>query len=221
MPSAVLFGISVAFGLAVWGIVARQYIWPALSERPSPENLKPILLLHAFRFLGLAFVVPGVVSPELPAAFAQPVAYGDFITAVLALLAVATLGTGTGSVVTWVFNTFGTADLLFAFYLGSRISLPNNPGLLGAGYFILAAYVPLLLVTHGLAFRILLRTKVVAPSRSQTKCRMMARWTVRSRPRQTPQPPVPRGNQARGPRGLPELFAKIGQTCPNVARVSQ
>jgi hypothetical protein len=167
MPSAALFGISVTFGLAVWGVVSWLYIWPALRERPNPENLKPILLLHAFRFLGLAFVVPGVVSPELPAAFAQPVAYGDFLTAVLALLAVAMLGSRTGSVVTWVFNTFGTTDLLFAFYLGSRISLPNNPGLLGAGYFILAAYVPLLLITHGLAFRILLRTKVVAPSRSK------------------------------------------------------
>jgi len=169
MPPAILFGISVAFGLAVWGVVAWQYIWPALSERPNPENLRPILLLHAFRFLGLAFVVPGVVSPELPATFAQPVAYGDFITAVLALLAVATLGTRTGTVVTWVLNTFGTADLLFAFYLGSRISLPTAPGLLGAGYFILTAYVPLLLITHGLVFRILLRTKVAVPSRNKLR----------------------------------------------------
>ena len=169
MPLAILFGISVAFGLAVWGVVAWQYIWPALSERPNPENLKPILLLHAFRFLGLAFVVPGVVSPELPATFAQPVAYGDFITALLALLALATLGTRTGTVVTWVFNTFGTADLLFAFYLGSRISLPDTPGLLGAGYFILAAYVPLLLITHGLAFRLLLQAKAVAPSPSKVR----------------------------------------------------
>ena len=169
MPSAVLFAISVTFGLVVWGIVAWQYIWPALSERSSPENLKPILLLHAFRFLGLAFLLPGVVSPELPVTFGQPVAYGDFITAVLALLALATLGTRTGTVVTWVFNTFGTADLLFAFYLGSRISLPNNPGLLGAGYFILAAYVPLLLVTHFLAFQILLRTKAVVPSASRVR----------------------------------------------------
>ena len=167
MPSPVLFGINVAFGLAVWGVVAWHYIWPALRERPSPENLKPILLLHAFRFLGLAFVVPGVVSPELPAAFAQPVAYGDLISAILALLALATLRTRSGPVLTWVFNTFGTADLLFAFYQGSRISLPDTPGLLGAGYFILTAYVPLLFVTHGLAFRILLRTKIVAPSRSK------------------------------------------------------
>ena len=167
MPPPVLFGISVAFGLAVWGAVAWHYIWPALRESPSPENLKPILLLHGFRFLGLAFVVPGVVSPELPAAFAQPVAYGDLITAFLALLALAMLGTRAGTVVTWVFNIFGTADLLFAFYQGGRISLPDMQGLLGAGYFILTAYVPLLFITHGLAFRILLRTKVVAPSRSK------------------------------------------------------
>jgi hypothetical protein len=165
MPFPALFGISVVFGLAVWGAVAWHYIWPALRERPSPENLKPILLLHGFRFLGLAFVVPGVVSPELPAAFAQPVAYGDLISAILALLALATLGTRAGAVMTWVFNTFGTADLLFAFYQGSRVSLPDTLGLLGAGYFILTAYVPLLSVTHGLALRILLRTKVVAPSR--------------------------------------------------------
>jgi hypothetical protein len=165
MPFPVLFGISVAFGVAVWGVVAWQYIWPALKDRPASENRKPILLLHAFRFLGLVFLVPGVVSPELPAAFAQPVAYGDFITAILALLTLAALGSRTGTALTWVFNIFGTADLLFAFYLGARISLPATPGLLGAGYFILAAFVPLLLMTHALGFRILLlRTKVVVRS---------------------------------------------------------
>ena len=185
MSFPVLFGISAAFGMVAWGAVAWLYIWPALKRRPSPENLRPILLLNGFRFLGLAFVVPGVVSPELPSAFAQPEAYGDFISAVLALLASrAMLGSPAGTVATWAFNVFGTADLLFAFYLGSRISLPNNPGLLGAslgwagqcqwwrsggamGYFILTAYVPLLFVTHGLVFRILLRTRAAAPARSE------------------------------------------------------
>src|SRR5215472_12536157 len=105
MPSPVLFGINAAFGLVVWGAVAWHYIWPALRKRPSPEDLKPILLLHGFRFLGLAFVVPGVVSPELPAAFAQPVAYGDLIAATLALLTLACLGTRAATMATWIFNT--------------------------------------------------------------------------------------------------------------------
>jgi hypothetical protein len=167
MPSPALFGISVVFGLVAWGAVARHYVWPALRDRPCLGNLKPILLLHGFRFLGLALVIPGVVSPELPAAFAQPVAYGDLITGILALLALVTLPTRRGTMAACVFNTFGTADLLFAFYLGGRMSLPDAPGLLGAGYFILFAYVPLLFVTHVLAFRILMRAKVVAPSRSE------------------------------------------------------
>jgi hypothetical protein len=167
MPFPAFFAITVVLGLAAWGAVAWHYIWPALRERSRPENLKPILMLHGFRFLGLAFLVPGVVSPELPAAFAQPVAYGDLISAILALLALATLSTRVGTKVTWVFNTFGMADLLFGFYQGARISLPDTQGLLGAGYFILAVYVPLLFITHGLAFRILLRTRVLAPSRSK------------------------------------------------------
>lgn len=165
MPAPVLFAISVAFGLTVWGAVAWQYFWPALKERPSPENLKPILLLHAFRFVGLAFLLPGVVAPELPASFAQPVAYGDLISATLALVALATLGSPMGNMAAWVFNTFGLADLLLAFYQGGRVALPVTPGMLGAGFFVLTAFVPLLFVTQPLAFRLLLRRKVAAPSR--------------------------------------------------------
>ena len=169
MPFPVLFAVSVVFGLAAWGAVASQYIWPALSEVPGSGGLKPILLLHGFRFLGLALVVPGVVSPRLPAAFAHPVAYGDLFTAVLALLALANLGTPAGTMLTWIFSVFGTADLLFAFYRGALVSLPDTPGLLGAGFFILTAFVPLLLITHALAFRILLRARVVAASHGKRK----------------------------------------------------
>ena len=168
MSSPALFGISVATGLFAWGTVTRQYIWPWLQERPGAESLKPILLLHGFRFLGLSMLVPGVVSADLPAVFSRSTAYGDFATAILALLALSTLGTRTGTVLTWAFNVFGTADLLFAFYQGSRISLPERPGLLGAAFFILTAFVPLLLITHALAFRLLLRTAAVAPARSKS-----------------------------------------------------
>src|SRR5262245_46191702 len=86
LPQA-LFGVSVAFGFVTWGIVAALYLWPELRGRPYVDALRPLLLLHAFRFIGLAFLIPGVVTPDLPAAFAQPAAYGDFVAALLALFA--------------------------------------------------------------------------------------------------------------------------------------
>ena len=57
-----LFGISVAFGFVAWAVVAAFYIWPELRDRPRIEALRPLLVLHCFRFEGLVFLVPGVSS---------------------------------------------------------------------------------------------------------------------------------------------------------------
>jgi len=155
MASRLLFFVSIAFSLIAWGIVTARYIWPELRLRERAEALRPLLMLHSFRFIGLAFLVPGVVSPDLPSAFARSAAYGDVIAATLALVSLLSLPRGAGIVLAWVFNTWGAADLLNAFYQANHVGL--LPGQLGATYFIPTVLVPLLLVTHGLAFRILLR----------------------------------------------------------------
>jgi hypothetical protein len=149
------FFASIAFSITAWGIVATRYIWPRLRPLSRSEALRPLLVLHSFRFLGLAFLVPGVVSPELPAAFAHSAAYGDIIAAVLALLSLAALPGRAGVALAWIFNLWGSADLLNAFYQANAAGL--MPGQLGAAYFIPTLIVPLLLITHGLAFRILLQ----------------------------------------------------------------
>ena len=125
--------------------------------RQQAEALRPLLILHSFRFIGLAFLVPGVVSPDLPSAFAQSAAYGDIIAATLALLSFLSLRGGAGIVFTWIFNFWGTIDLLSAFYQANHAGLVV--GQLGATYFIPTLVVPLLLITHGLVFRILLQHK--------------------------------------------------------------
>jgi len=153
-PQSIFF-TSVAFSFIAWGIVSARYIWPKLRGLERNEALRPILMLHSFRFFGLVFLIPGVVSPDLPSAFARPTAYGDFIAAILALLALMTLSSGAGSAVTWIFNLWGAADLLNAFYQGNHAALV--PGQLGATYIIPTIVVPLLLITHALAFRILLQ----------------------------------------------------------------
>jgi hypothetical protein len=159
-PQAV-FGITVLLGLVLWGIIGARDIWPRLRARPAAKALRPLLLLHGFRFVGLAFLVPGVVSPDLPEGFARPAAYGDLATAILALLAIAASGTRPGTILVWIFNIVGTVDLLNAFYQANRLGLGINPGLQGAAYFIPTVLVPLLLVTHILVFCILLRTEPV------------------------------------------------------------
>ena len=155
MSPQLCFFVSIGFSFIAWGIVAARYIWPELRFRQRADALRPLLILHSFRFLGLAFLVPGVVSPDLPSAFAHSAAYGDIIAATLALLSLLSLSSRAGVVITWIFSLWGTVDLLNAFYQA------NHAGALavqfGAAYFIPTLVVPLLLITHGLMFRILLQ----------------------------------------------------------------
>ena len=155
MPQQIWFFVSIAFSLIAWGIVTARYIWPELRHRERAEALRPLLILHSFRFIGLAFLVPGVVSPDLPPAFAHPAAYGDVIAAILALLSLVLLPSAAGVAFTWIFSVWGSADILNAFYQANHAGL--LAGQLGAAFFLPTVIVPLLLITHGLAFRILLQ----------------------------------------------------------------
>jgi membrane protein required for beta-lactamase induction len=100
----ILFFVSIAFSLIAWAIVITRYIWPELRLRSRTDALRPLLALHSFRFIGLAFMVPGVVSSDLPSAFAHAAAYGDLIAAALALLALVLLPSAAGIAVAWIFN---------------------------------------------------------------------------------------------------------------------
>jgi len=84
----------------------------------------------------------------LPDSFAIPTAYGDLISAVLALLALGALRTGrTGALVlVWIFNIVGTVDLVLA------LSHADAVPLIGAAWYIPTFWVPLLLVTHVMIF---------------------------------------------------------------------
>ena len=157
MLSQLSFFLSIAFSFISWGIFTARYIWPALRLRQRAEALRPLLILHSFRFIGLAFLVPGVASPDLPTAFAHSAAYGDVVAATLASFSLLLLPHGAGVVIAWIFNVWGSVDLLNAFYQAGNAGL--LPGQLGATFFIPTLVVPLLLITHGLAFRILLQDR--------------------------------------------------------------
>src|SRR5262245_34988408 len=106
MNSLPLFGLSVLMSFVAFGIVTRTYIWPQLRMARREEALIALMVPHTFRFIGLSFLIPGVVSLSLPAGFSFPAAYGDLFAAILAVLAIWSLSARAwfATSLVWVFN---------------------------------------------------------------------------------------------------------------------
>jgi hypothetical protein len=154
MSTLQIFGLQVVLSFVVWGVIAAWYVAPRLAALPLERALQPLLVLHAFRHVGMVFLVPTVVGPSVPAIFAVPAAYGDLIAGLLALAALVALrGRWPIAVaVVWLFNVFGLLDLINAFYQGI-----SNQVEIGAAYYIPTVVVPALVISHLMIFRILTR----------------------------------------------------------------
>lgn len=159
METRLVFLLAVIAATVAWATLAAVIVWPRLRTLPRAETLRWVAFPQAFRFVGLSFIVPGVVSPMLPAAFAVPDAWGDLAAVILALLAITALTRrwSLGIPLMWLLSLWGTFDLLHGYYLG----MVNNidAGAFGAAYFLPTFVVPGLLVAHILAFMLLLRPR--------------------------------------------------------------
>ncbi|MDE2579696.1 MAG: hypothetical protein KGL46_12875 [Hyphomicrobiales bacterium] len=147
------------FGLVVWGLVLRRYFWPWLVRNDLQTSSEPVLYMHAFRYIGLSFIAPGVTGAGLNGDWAVSAAWGDVASAVLALLALALRNTLLFRPALWLFSVVGVSDLLHAFATGSRYEVP--PHLSGA-FFIPILVVPALLWTHLYLVILLLRRRSTA-----------------------------------------------------------
>jgi hypothetical protein len=161
MNALLAFLLSVGVSLLSFTLIMVWYIVPRLSKQPRVQALLPLVLLHTFRSAGLVVLLPQVMGGAVPPVFAVPAAYGDLLTAGLALLAAFMLRLRPGLALpfVWLFNLVGITDLLFAMYQGVVIGLPFFH--LGVYWYIPTLYVPLLLVSHVIVFWFLLRA---APS---------------------------------------------------------
>ena len=156
METAILFGISVLMSLIIWNRLSKKYLWLQIKDMELKKAVQPILVLHSFRFAGLSFLVPGVVHAGLNPAWAIPAAFGDFTAAILAFITLLRINSTSFKSLLWVFNILGFIDLLLAFADGPRYSILP---FLGATYFIVIVYVPILLLTHLMVFKLLLKNK--------------------------------------------------------------
>jgi len=160
MSPETVFRIHLVLGYVAWLLCFGVYVLPRLKSMDRAEAQRAIATLHSFRFFGLVFILPGIVGPNLPAGFAAFAAYGDFATGALAMLALLTVRIGP---LFWAFvvafNLVGVADIILDYYHAIQVNLPALAGELGATYAIPIIYVPLLMITHGVAFYLLVRPR--------------------------------------------------------------
>ena len=158
MSTQPLFQTHLVLGYVAWLLCFSAYILPWLRSMDRVKAQRAIATLHSFRFFGLVCLVPGVVSPNLPTGFATFAAYGDFATGLLVMLALLTIGIRP---LFWLFvvafNVVGATDLIVDYAHAIQADLPARAGELGAAYAIPIIYVPLLMITHIVAFYFLAR----------------------------------------------------------------
>jgi hypothetical protein len=158
MSPEAIFRIHLILGYVAWLLCFSVYILPRLRAVGPFEAQRAIATLHSFRFFGLVFILPGVTGPYLPPSFTIFSAYGDLATGVLALLALLTMRVRP---LFWTFviafNLVGVTDLLVDYFHAIRANLPAMAGQLGVTYAIPVLYVPLLMITHVVAFYWLVR----------------------------------------------------------------
>ena len=159
MPSEIVFLTHLVLGYVPWLLGFGAYLWPKLKAMDPVDAQRVLAALHSFRFFGLAFLLPGVVGPHLPAGFAAFAAYGNFATGVLAMLALLAVRMRP---LFWLlvlaFNLVGMSDIAVDFYDAVRVDLPSVAGELGAMYAFVVLYVPLQMITHLAALYLLARS---------------------------------------------------------------
>ena len=164
MSPETIFNLHLILGYVAWLLCFGVYFMPRLKSMDLVAAQRAIATLHSFRFFGLVFILPGVVGPNLPAAgFATFAAYWDLATGLLAILALLTVRIRP---LFWLFvaafNLVGVVDLILDYYHATRVGLPALAGQLGATYAIPIIYVPVLMITHIVAFYLLLRPQLKA-----------------------------------------------------------
>ncbi len=125
MKPLAIFGTNVLASFASSVAAAVLFAMPWLQAQNTHVALLWLVIPHMFlRFIGLSFLVPGVVSTSLPRSWAAPAAYGDLVAGILAITAAATLAHNLSWAIAavWIFNVWGALDLLYGFYKGLRVT---------------------------------------------------------------------------------------------------
>ena len=152
-----ILNLQSTFTLVAFALIARWHIAPRLSKTSVEDHLLPLTWVHVFRYAPLTLLVPGQISPDVPADVANLIAYGDLASAVMALITVIFLRHRLAGAlaVAWLFNVIGIADIVVATGAAINAKMADIP--IGFNWYIVNFYVPALIVTHAMMVYRLIR----------------------------------------------------------------
>ena len=156
MDPLVVLGVQCTFSMLVFFLIIKWYVVPKIAKETKFDILALMLLINVFRYLPLSLFMPGQVSPDFPLYLKEIVAHGDFLSGILALLALILLKSKKKSAVTftWLFSIVSVIDILLVLTLAMSEKVYQLP--LGTNYFTVSVYVPMLIVIQILILKILL-----------------------------------------------------------------
>ena len=157
MDSFQIFGIQLTLSFVVYGLLTKWYIGPLVERMQLHDALIALVFPHALRHLGLTILVPVVVDPNFPREWSVPMAVGDAVAQLLALACLIALRSRAGLAIglVWIFNVFGLLDLVFVMAQGVRLDVTRFQ--FGAFWFLSTFWFPVLVISHVLIFRRLLK----------------------------------------------------------------
>ena len=155
MDSLVVLGVQCTFSMLVFFLIIKWYVIPKITKETKFDILALLLLVNAFRYLPLSLFMPGQVSADFPPYLKEIVAHGDFLSGILALIALILLKSNKKSAIkfTWLFSVVSIVDMMVVLTLAMTEKVYELP--LGANYFTVSVYVPMLIVIQVVILKIL------------------------------------------------------------------
>ncbi len=159
MNNVSIFWLQLVSSCIVSAAAVTWWVWPSITKLPLKSALIPLIFVHVFRYVGMTLLVPGMVDASLPIAFRNNAAYGDLVTAALALASILALRSNWGIAIAlvWVFNTWGFVDLLNGVRGLLELNVPSFN--LAGFWYVYTFYAPAVLVSHLLIFWILVKAR--------------------------------------------------------------
>ena len=159
MTPLIVLAVHCTLSLTLFSLLSRWYLMPKISMKNVKEILAILLVVNAFRYLPLSLYMPGQVAPDFPEHVRTLVAFGDFISAILAITALILLKSKSrlATIFLWMFSLVSVVDMILALYYAMTEKVYNLP--LGVNYFTVSVYVPLLIVIQFVILKLLINKK--------------------------------------------------------------